>query len=304
MIRTFCRIATWAALAAPLLAGEGGPKLTAPELGYVFDESAQAIRVIAGVPGAAVLAGGVDAGGAVTAAVVHSASRSAVARIKDGAWVVVALGAGHPAVLDTTLEEVRTAVFSRSGEWVALHDGHTAELYSLRAGTAARTGRHHPDAGIAHLAVNDAGELALATQSGLILRTAGEETRALAAGGNWTAVTFAADGHDIYAADAEPAELVRITPEGGRTRVAALPAAAQAIAVSADGSQAAVVMGSMAGIVHGGQVAALDCHCAPSGFQSLTGDLVVHLSGTNLVLDGADGPRLTTVTGMVGGNAQ
>src|SRR4051794_14999915 len=77
-------------LSCPLRAAELSPvSISAPVLGYVFDDTAKAIRKISGIPGAANLDAPVDLGSALQTAFVNSAGRLAIGVTKEGGVVAI-----------------------------------------------------------------------------------------------------------------------------------------------------------------------------------------------------------------------
>jgi len=281
-----------------------GPRISSPVLGYVFDDTVQAIRVISGVPGAASLGGSVDLPAALVSATVHSGARVAVGITKEGKLALVSwVEQAQAAVIETELNSLALAAFSRSGNRVALSDGATVEVWST-SGTPALVSRHRPDAGVTAVAVNNDGAAAVATAAG-ITRFTGDYVQSIAGSGEWTALAFSADGNDVIAADSAHDELVRITGEGGRVSIASLPETAGAIAVSRDGESFAVSLASSLLVVSAtGAVAPVVCDCQPKGLDILQGGLAVHVRGTALLLDADAGePRLTRLPNQLAGGA-
>ena len=138
------------------------PVFSSPVLGYVFDDTAKAIRAIAGVPGAASLGETVSSPEALTEAFVHSAARVAVVKTKDGALALLSWSGGTRLTrMETALGAVKLATFSRSGGRVAVTDGAKVELWSTNGSPALVS--WHDRAGITEIAVNDEGVVVAAT---------------------------------------------------------------------------------------------------------------------------------------------
>lgn len=283
-----------------LLAAEPpGPQLSAPTLGYVFDDTAKSVRLVSGVPGAAYLDEPVAAGVTLEKAWVHSAARVAVGVAKYGGPALVRWQDYAEAVaLDSSLGELTAAAFSRSGDFVVLTDGDSAEVWTALDALPSRVATHRDEAGIVAVAVNDAGAAAVANGSGLISILGGGSSVA-AAGGDWTALAYRPNGTDLIAADAAGGALVVISNAAsnpGRQTLAALPSAATAIAVSNDGALVGVSFAQGLAVVDGGgQLTPVECECSAGGLEQMAGNLVLYLAGgsTPQLLD-ADGaaPRL------------
>ncbi|MEO8098130.1 MAG: hypothetical protein ABI811_10545 [Acidobacteriota bacterium] len=305
--------------AAPLMAADA-LSMTPPVLGYSFDESAQAIRLIAGIPGASSL-GAAEIPGLQTAWV-NSSRKVAIAITKD-AHIAVASWGGAPQVtlLDTSLITARQVAFSASGAQAVLSDGDAAEVWTNLDTTPVKAGRIHPDAGIAAIAINHEGVVAVATPSGLILQFVksdagndnGYTAQPVATGGNWTALAFVSDSDEIIAAEGDRGELVRLTSAGGRSAVAAVGSGVTAIAVAAEGNQIAVASSHAVAVVReNGDVISVACKCEPRGFEALQGNLVLRIveaGGTIRILDAdAAEPRVITMSNIsevaAGGSAQ
>jgi hypothetical protein len=281
--------------------------MSSPVLGYVFDDTAKTIRTISGVPGAASFGDTVPFPGALLSAFVYSGARVAVATVKEGGLVLISWGgSAQVAAMETSLNPVTQAAFSRSGKRVALSDGTTVEVWKIDA-TPTLLSRNHPDqgAGILALAVNDEGAVAAASVTGRIVRFGAGDSQSISTSGDWSALAFSHDGNDIFAADAARNELVRMTSDGGRVVIATLPEAASALAISDDENNFAVALSSSLLVISAsGAVTPVACGCRPKGLDPLQGGLAVQVRGTALVLDAdGDGPRLTTLLNLFAVNA-
>lgn len=284
-----------------LFAGEStGLRLQSPVLGYIFDNEAKAIRTVAGVPGAASLGDTISLGSTLTAAHVHSGARVAVALSKERQLVLASWGSvSRVTMLETSLSALTLAAFNPSGGRVAVSDGTLLEIWST-GDAPALLNHFRPNAEITAVALNDAGVAIVATGDGLLVRFTSDDPQQIASGGSWSALTFAANGADVVSAEATRNELVRITPDGGRSVIAALPGAVGALASAQDGdSFAAALESGLLLISATGTVTSVACDCQPKGLDRLAGGLVVSVRGTTLVLDGDNGePRLTALPNL------
>jgi hypothetical protein len=294
-------------MAGTLLAADApGPRLSSPVLGYVFDDAAQSIRAVSGVAGAASFGDTVHLPAAVTSALVHSGARLAVVVTKEGGLQLASWGNGvHVYTLDSALGSLQHAAFNSSASRVVLSDGPTVEIWSTGDGThvPALVSRHHADSAVTALAVSNDGVVVAAIDTGLLTRISTHGAETLANGAEWSAVAFA--GADVIAADATHKELVKVSAEGGRSVIVALPESASAVAVAADGGSFAVALsGSVLLISNSGTILPTGCECQPKGLDSLEGNLIVHIRGTAWLLDAATGePRLTQLPNLYVVNA-
>lgn len=279
------------------------PRLSSPVLGYVFEESSQTIRTVSGVPGSAHLAAAVAIPETLHNVTVSSSGRVAIGLAKDERLVAVSWdeAGGRLTPLESGLGKLEQVVFSRSGSHAAIRDAVTVEVWSNLRSQPALV-RSFAAAGI--IAINDAGEVAVASADGISIHGKGE-AHVIAAGSAWSAVAFAPNG-DVLAADSARLELVRISANGALTSVALLPEAATSIAEASEGGAVAVLAGKYVVVIpQTGDASTLDCSCEAKALDALTGNLVAALRGTSLVLDAdAAAPRLTTLFHITGGSAQ
>jgi hypothetical protein len=226
-------------------------------------------------------------------ATVSANGRVAVALAKDQRLVAVSwAGAPQVVTLETGLGKLEQVVFSRSGKFAAIRDAAGVEVWSSLSAHPARL-RSFAAAGI--IAVDETGEVAVASADGITLHGEGE-ARLIAASGAWSAVAFATNG-DVLAADADRLELTRIAKGGALTGIAVLPEAASSIAEANEGGAIAVLAGRYVMVIPStGGATTLDCDCETHALDSLTGNLVASLRGTPLVLDADSAtPRFTTL---------
>ncbi len=269
-----------------------GPRMASPVLGYVFDDSAKAIRSISGVPGAASLATTVPLPSLVSA-FVHSSGSDAVVVTKEGklayaSWGSGAGGAGEARVqlLDTAVSSLANAALS--ADRFAITDGSIIEVWSTK--TPALVSRY-ADAAASALAVNREGVVIAAVGSSLV-RFSDRGAETLATDADWSAIAFAADGKSVLAADATHAEVVLLDAEGGRTVLASLPDRVIAMAGSSDALIAALPTGLLS--ISAAGVVAVPCNCEPKGLDALDGSATAFVRGTQFLVDAsASEPQLT-----------
>jgi hypothetical protein len=284
-----------------------GPRLQAPVLGYVFDDTAKAIRTVFGVPGAASLGEAIALPSTLSAARVHSGARLALGVTKEGQIVLASWNSvSRVFLLDSEVETPEQVAFSGSGERVAFSGGSMLEIWST-SGTPALIQRYHAAETLTGLTVNDSGAAVGLLASGRLARFFDNEEQPFGAGSEWSAVAYTSDGSAVMAADARRGELVRLTADGGRSVIAPLTGLVSAIASSIDGEYAATASG-LQRVSGSGEVTAVLCECQAKGFDSVAGGAAVHIRGTDLVLD-VDGKelRLTVLpnlssTGAMGAN--
>ena len=288
------RLLAFAITSVLALAQPPAPAMSQPSLGYVFDDNARAIRLISGVPGAASLDISIAAGATLDSAFVQSRAQIAIGNLKDGGLAVIRW-AGAPQVvnLNSSLSRATQVAFSRAGNRVAISDGTTVELWSALDGTPAQQGSFNPDGGVTAMALNNDGLLALGTGSGSVMLV-GDDSRILASGGNWIALAFLPNGTNLLAVDAAGLTLTLIQ-DVQNTAAASLLASLNenpgALAVAADGSQAAVGLADNVTVVNLSTAAAtvIPCNCQAVRFDQLQGNLVARFidaqTGTQYLLD-------------------
>jgi hypothetical protein len=276
-----------------------GARLNPPVLGYLFDETARAVRTISGVPGAASVGEPVATVG-LERAFVHSGARVAMGVTKEGGIVLLRWGSEpEVAALHTGLASLNRVAFSDRGEWAALTDGVTIEVWTTGAAPELAA-RQQADGEITALAMNDTGAAAFADSTGAILQLRGGAAHLVTSGGLWTALAF--DGDQLLAADALHHELVRLSSEGGRVLEAALPGAVLAILAGEDGHSSAALADSVL-LISAGAVMQVACECRAKGLERLEGGAVL-VRGTGLLLDTAgEEPRLTQLPNLFAVNA-
>jgi hypothetical protein len=308
------RLIAIAATSMFALAEPPGASISQPSLGYVFDNNAKAIRQISGVPGAASLDTAVSAGTSLDSAFVQSRARLAIANAKDGG-VELLQWAGAPQViaLSSALSRVTLAAFSRSGDWAAISDGTTLELWSGLSGTPAPGATFNPDGGITAAAVNDNGTVAAANGSGVVALM-GDNGHVLASGGNWIALAFLPNGNDLLAVDAAAQSLTLIQDVQNAAAASVVLSVSQtpvALAVSRDGSQAVLGLADNVTVVNlsSGAATAIACGCQAVRFDLLEGNLVARIidaqTGGQLLLDADSAqPRIASLPELNLGVAQ
>jgi WD40 repeat protein len=291
-----------------------GASISQPSLGYVFDDNAKAIRQISGVPGAANLDARVAAGTSLDSAFVHSRARLAIANAKDGGVVLVQWsGAPQVTAISSALSHVTLAAFSRSGDWAAISDGTTLEIWSGLTGAPALNATFNPDGGVTAAAVNDNGITVGANGHGAVMLL-GDNARVLASGGNWIALAFLPNGNDLLAADATAQSLTLIQDiqnTAASSVVLSVNEKPGALAVSSDGSQAALGLADNVTVVNlaSGAANSIACGCQAARFDLLVGTLVARIvdaqTGSQLLLDADSAqPRIASLPDLNLGVAQ
>jgi hypothetical protein len=308
------RLLVFAATTMLALAQPPGPSISLPSLGYVYDDNSKAIRQISGVPGAASLDTAVLAGTSLNSAFVHSRAQLAIANAKDGG-VALVQWASTPQVtaISSALSQVTLAAFSRSGDGAAISDGTTVEVWSGLTSTAALGGTFNPDGGVTALAITDSGTVAAANGSGSVVLL-GDNARVLATGGAWTALAFLPNGNDLLAADGAGQTLTLIQDVQNTAAASVVLTVGEkpgALAVSGDGSQAALGLADNVTIVNlaSGAANSIACGCQAARFDLLVGNLVARIidaqTGSELLLDADSAqPRIASLPDLNLGVAQ
>ncbi len=299
-----------------------------PSLGYIFDESAGALRPILGIPGAASVGDPIDAGVPLHSAVVSPRQDIALATAGDDQHVLTISLAAGAAPTAQPLDGVPAApdrIFFSAG-------GTTAGLYYRSDGTV-RLVTGLPNAPIAGpsvnvavaggpitaLAVSDTGAVLAAggtDPSSVYLLLAGSDPRLLLSVRHAAGVTFLNHNSDVLIADDldNKVHLVR-DPAGQATAILLGDAESGidgpvAVAASSD-DQRAVVANSGSGAITtldlgSGAANSIGCDCAPSGLVPMFGStfrLTGMTSGPLWMLDG-DGSDAHTFFVPAGSKAE
>jgi hypothetical protein len=308
------RLLVFAAATMLALAQPPGPSISLPSLGYVYDDNSKAIRQISGVPGAASLDTAVLAGTSLNSAFVHSRAQLAIANAKDGGVALVQwTSTPQVTAISSALSQVTLAAFSRSGDGAAISDGTTVEMWSGLTSTPALGGTFSPDGGVAALAVTDSGTVAAANGSGSVVLL-GDNARVLATGGAWTALAFLPNGNDLLAADGAGHTLTLIQDVQNTAAASVVLTVSEkpgALAVSGDGSQAALGLADNVTIVNlaSGAANPIACGCQAASIDLLVGNLVARIidaqTGSELLLDADSAqPRIASLPDLNLGAAQ
>jgi hypothetical protein len=308
------RLLVFAATTMLALAQPPGPSISLPSLGYVYDDNSKAIRQISGVPGAASLDTAVPAGTSLNSAFVHSRAQLAIANAKDGG-VALVQWSGTPQVtaISSVLSQVTLAAFSRSGDGAAISDGTTVEVWSGLTSTPALGGTFSPGGAVTALAITDSGTVAAANGSGSVVLL-GDNARVLATGGSWTALAFLPNGNDLLAADGAGQTLTLIQDVQNTAAASVVLTVSEkpgALAVSGDGSQAALGLADNVTIVNlaSGAANSIAYGCKAARFDLLVGNLVARIidaqTGSELLLDADSAqPRIASLPDLNLGVAQ
>jgi hypothetical protein len=311
------RLIVFAATTTLALAQPPGPSISVPSLGYVFDNNAKAIRLISGVPGAASLDAPVPSANSLNAAFVNSRAQLAIANTKDGGVTLLQwTGTPQAIAISSALSHVTLAAFSRSGDGAAISDGTTVEVWSgltnALTTAPALVGTFNPG-GVTALALNDGGTVAAANNSGAVVLL-GDNARMLTSGGSWTALAFLPNGSDLLATDGA-GETLTLIQDVQNTAAASVVLTVNekpgALAVSSDGSEAALGLADNVTIVNlaSGAANSIACGCQAASFDLLQGNLVARIvdanTGSELLLDADSAqPRIAPLPDLTLGSAQ
>ncbi len=270
------RILVTACLAVCSLWGQVGT-VAAPSAGFVFDQTAHALRRIQGIPGASLVGPAVDFGFAISAAFVAPRLDSAFVLDIDGGVHLFRLTAD--AQVERTLDSMGTplrVVFSPSGSAAALYSPGNVQVVkglpdtpvvaaSIRVSVNPRLRRPFPET----LAISDDGSYLLYAAGGPIelIGVAGD-SRKVMEGGAGRLAAFAPGGHDAAVIDS--GKLILFQDVAGAATERSFPgiAAPSAAAFSPDGQK--LIVSSAAGRavtmiqVGTGDRSAVACDCTPS----------------------------------------
>jgi hypothetical protein len=266
--------------------------VTGPQMGYVFDGPARAVRPVLGVPGSSVMGGALQFGYDLAAVSISPSADWGVATAADGALHFVRFSGGSAAEISFSGSSVKPdrVVFSPSGASVALIAGGHVQTFSgfpssatlvatmdLVGATAQRLQAEsvrRPVQPAASIALSDDGAWLLTVAGGSVQLVGSGGSHAIGAAGRLSLVAFAPAGHDAVLADpsARSLTLLRNTTDA----LTAKPlwqdvsiAGAQGLAFSADGKS--LFLASRAGQpvtifdLNSGARTGVSCDCTATG---------------------------------------
>lgn len=228
--------------AAPILAGAqiASVELSAPTLGYVFDEQAKSLRTVDGVPGSALLGGAVEIGVPLDWIALAPNRRYGLG-VREGQMLLVRLdgGTGMASPADLPLGSV---FFSPSGGTAAIYTGSRLEVYGgmpdnpnhLHSFAAELTGEGK------EFAVSDDGNAAAGLVGGELWRLSEDGAEALGTG--FRAMTFLRHSQDLLVLEGGRLLLLRKAQGEPEEEAAEGIVKPLAFALSADERTAAILL--------------------------------------------------------------
>jgi hypothetical protein len=276
-------LALCSASAATLPAQTG--TIGGPVSGYVFDARGQSLRVLHGIPGAALVGGAVDLGVAASAAWVSPRLDSALVIATDGTPHIYQLDSGKAVAAQAEgLVAPERAVYSPSGSALALVTPGSVRIYKGLPGAPTVAGTIELPADLATapggmaygkmrrpgggpVAVSDDGLYLLYGNNGAIqlLGVAGD-SRTLTDAAAGALPVFAPGGHDAAVIDAQTIALFQ--DAAGAATVRRLPGVSgvRGGAFSPDGKRLFLASATVTALDLGtGDRASIACDCRPAG---------------------------------------
>lgn len=303
------KILVSACLAACSLHGQAG-KLAAPSAGFVFDQSAHALRRIQGIPGAALVGASVEFGFAVTAAYVAPRLDSAFVLGEDGRAHLFQLTADAPLerAVDS-LAAARRIVFSPSGSAAALYSPGSVQVIKglpdapVVAATISLPGNPRFRRPLTNmLAISDDGAYLLYAAGGPVelIGVAGD-SRQVMEGAAGVLAAFAPGTHDAAVVHSGKLILFQDIAGAATERTFDGIAAPTALAFSPDSRKLFVASATGRAVttiqVAAGERSALACDCSPAALIPMGS--VFRLTELNSqplwLLDTASEPRLVFI---------
>jgi hypothetical protein len=320
--RTIIQLLVVLAVAASSLGAQSA--VGGPVSGFVFDRSAHALRPILGIPGAALLGDGLDAGAELTAAYVAPGQNWALAVTAGGpAFLLLAHGAVSPISVGGVTASPERVAFSPAGTAVALYAAGRIQVVqglpdaarvtgALATGVTARLSpvdaAQRSRRGLGSFAVSDDGAYVLYAEGDSIRLwgVAGEDFTVMPAGAN-ARVAFAPGGHDAAAVDpaAGVVLLGDVAGAGSRRSLAAGGGMAPAgVAFSNDGRKLFLADAAARNVtafdLAAGAQTVVSCDCVPAGLFPMNGLFRLNDAGAAplWLLDARSGdPRIVFVPG-------
>ena len=267
----------------------GGSTLsTGPQLGYVWDSSAQSLRATLGVPGSSQIGAAVSATGYIAGA---ASPRIAVAvlQAKDGSLEAQPLPNGSAVVLGgVTVPVGARIVFSPSGSSaLAYAPGSTKMALITGLSTSPQAQQVNAPAQLQGAAVSDTALVAVVSGSGTLQLSLLGGTRALATLGGYGGVNFLPGADTLLAADSAANTITLIqkssTSPAAQTFTSAILKTPVDVNASQDGRWALAANAgdaSLARIDLTGQTAAvrIPCTCQPNQLAALNGNAVFRIT--------------------------
>src|SRR5581483_8016441 len=128
-MRFFGRFVLTGFVALAARAGDTGPAVSAPVLGFVYDSGRSAIRPIRGIPGAALVGDPLDAGFALALAVISPSQEFALAVPRDGSALrLIDLATLSATAVPGAMASPNHMVFSPSGRAALLYASASEQL--------------------------------------------------------------------------------------------------------------------------------------------------------------------------------
>lgn len=290
---------------ALMLAQAGG--WSSPRLGYFFDRDAKAIRVLAGVPGAAGAETTVALGSKLEGAWVSPGRSYAVAAVRDSSEALLIVLAAAPSSSDLKGSIPPTfAGFSPSGSAAVLYNKESGKL-QVWSGlpSAPSLARETTVGGMRSASVSDDGKLlAVLDETGVVIGSRDAELQRLASA---RAAQFLRGSHDLAVAFTESNQVSLVRNPGREASLVTLAGPGDgvseplSIALSGSGRHLAVANSAGHSVtvidLESKKVATLAVEGAAREVSALRGGSVFRVAGDSLsVLDVSDGDgRLTRV---------
>jgi hypothetical protein len=294
--------------------------LSGPVAGYVFDNGAQAVRPVLGIPGASTVGSAISAGYSFKAAYVAPRQDSFFGVAADGSthFFAIAAGAVSEQAIDGLIASPERIVFSPSGTAAALYANSQAQIVTGLPGapalagtmalseTTARRGRRTAPS----MAVSDDGAYILAALNGAVqLASQNGVVRPAVQTGPDAVMAFAPGGHDAaVAARGTGAILIRDVPGAAGQQILAsdgpLFNATAGIAFSADGKRVFVASASQKSVAAfdmAGNRSDFACSCSPVELTPMGTSLRLNELSSDplwLVDTGVTGPRVVFVPAL------
>ncbi len=294
--------------------------LSGPVAGYVFDNGAQAVRPVLGIPGASTVGAAISAGYSFKAAYVAPRQDSFFGVAGDGSTHFFAIAAGvvTEQAIDGLAALPERVVFSPSGTAAALYANAQVQIVTglpgspALAGTMAlseatpRRGRHTAPS----MAVSDDGAYVLAALNGAVqLASQNGVVRPAIQTGPDAVMAFAPGGHDAaVAARGTGAILIRDVAGSAGQQILASDgpsfSATVGIAFSMDGKRVFVASASQQSVAAfdlAGNRSDFACNCSPVELTPMGTSLRLNELSSDplwLVDTGAMGPRVVFVPAL------
>jgi hypothetical protein len=295
------RAATCAWMVAAIAFASRAQEITPPVLGYLFDNEAQGLRAIMGVPGAARMGELVSAPFPISAAAVAPSQEYAVVvNAVNGAAAVLIPASSRTIAINTALPGVDRVILSPTGSAAALiHTaGHSVSLVAGLPSNGQVTLSFELSPQVSAFALSDDGMALAIAESSTVSILSAFPRKSFTFDEPVTALAFARGGHELGVA--ATSSVFQIS--GSKSILLRRSAAGTNLSFLLSSDIGWLTAEPGAGVIQsvsaGGTVQTIDCGCLVSALEYVRGHVLRTVSGTAgpMLLDLGGVPRSLSIS--------